>query len=200
MIDLIGQRFGALRVVKREGSARNGAATAPTWLVKCDCGGTKVVRGANLRKGATTSCGCKQRPHGMFGTPEYSAWTAMQQRCSNPKARAWKSHGARGISVCPRWTGPQGFERFFADMGRRPTGQHSLDRIDNNGHYEPSNCRWATLKQQARNKRTSRVLVVDGVSATVAEWAERVGLGTSTLKERLKRGWTPSRAVRTPAR
>jgi hypothetical protein len=183
MIDLTGKRFGMLTVLRREGAALQPSGnTAPTWLTKCDCGRMKVVRGVNLRSKGTASCGCTQTRHGMFGTPEYSAWSAMLYRCTNPQAGNWKDYGGRGISVCPAWMGDGGFQSFFRRVGARPSKRHSLDRIDNMGNYEPTNVRWATPCQQARNKRTSRALVVDGVSRSVAEWAEAMGLGRSTSR------------------
>jgi hypothetical protein len=119
----------------------------------------------------------------------------MIQRCENTKSRNYPKYGARGITVCQRWRGEQGFQAFMADMGPRPSANHSIDRKDNNGNYEPGNCSWATRVQQARNKRTSVVLTVEGQSGTVAEWAERMGIGRSTIKERLRRGWSPERAL-----
>jgi hypothetical protein len=198
--DLTGRRFGRLTVMRREGSVPNGSGTAPTWLVRCECGQEKPVRGADLRSGHVTSCGCLSRPHGMFGTPEYSAWVAMIQRCTNPRNSQHRLYGGRGITVCERWA--ESFPAFLADMGPRPSATHSLDRYPNNstGNYEPGNCRWATQTEQARNKRTSHVLSVSGVSATIAEWAERTGLGPTTIRNRIYRGWTPERAVSTSAR
>jgi hypothetical protein len=197
LINLTGRKFGKLTALRREGT-RVGpkGATRPLWLVRCDCGQEKVVVGANLRSGQTTSCGCSQRKHGMYGTAEYTTWKSMFQRCFNPKTERFPSYGGRGITVCGRWMGDGGFQRFLEDMGRRPSPDHSLDRIDANGNYEPGNCRWATTVEQARNKRTSRVLVVNGESATIAGWAARAGLGASTVKERLRRGWTPEEALR----
>ncbi|HEY1814872.1 MAG TPA: hypothetical protein VGG74_21140 [Kofleriaceae bacterium] len=120
----------------------------------------------------TRSCGCLKRdadarwiesntkhgdaPHDGERSPEYSAWAAAIQRCTNPENQSFKNYGARGISVCARWLGNRGFTNFLADMGRRPSSKHSIDRINNDGNYEPSNCRWATAKQQARNKRHRR--------------------------------------------
>jgi ribosomal protein S30 len=133
----------------------------------------------------------------MYGTPEYNAWRSMIQRCNNPRTRSWKNYGARGIKVHPGWE--ENFEGFLADVGPRPSRRHSLDRIDNEGDYEPGNVRWSTPKVQARNKRTSRVLTVRGESATLAEWAERTGIGRSTIRQRLERGWSEERAVTEPA-
>lgn len=196
MIDLTGMKFGKLLAIARNGSRQNGPGTCPTWLCLCDCGNMKTISAPNLRSGVTQSCGCIQRRHGMFGTPEYSAWNSMMRRCLNKKQANYKNYGGRGITVCEKW---KDFAVFFEDMGPRPSQAHSLDRINNMGNYEPSNCRWATWTQQARNKRNSRVLIVAGESATVPEWAEKTGLGRSTIKERLRRGWDPERAVTTPA-
>lgn len=201
---MAGLRFGMLTVIRRDGTYVSPAGhSAPTWLVKCDCGVEKTVIGRELRNSAYVSCGCKRLKggppkHGWFGTPEYSAWTSMKQRCTNPKCRNYPNYGGRGIRVCERWE--SSFEAFLADMGPRPSRKHSLDRENNNGNYEPGNCRWATVRQQARNKRTSRVLTVAGESATVAEWADRAGLGRSTVKERLRRNWTPENCLRPVAR
>lgn len=196
MINLQGKRFGMLLVLSREGSTRNGQGTAPTWRALCDCGGEIVATGPNLKKGSTLSCGCLRQKHGMFGTPEYSAWIRMIQRCTNPAVPNYPSYGGRGITVCVQWR--ENFTAFLADMGRRPAPGYSLDRIDNNGNYEPSNCRWATAKQQARNKRTSHVLTVNGESLTLAAWTERLGAGQHTIRERLNRGWTAEAAATTP--
>lgn len=193
MIDLTGRTFGKLTVIRREGTRKRRQGTQPTWLCNCECGKTAVVGGVELRHGLTKSCGCLQRPHGMFGTPEYKAWTSMKGRCENPRARQYKNYGARGISVAERWR--VSFATFLADMGRRPTSKHSIDRINNDGNYEPGNCRWATKTQQARNTRVSRVLSAGGTSATIPEWAERTGIGASAIRERLRRGWSPERAV-----
>lgn len=156
--DLIGKRFGRLVVVEYRGS---NAFQQSQYLCKCDCGKEKVVLAGNLTKGATTSCGCvrveqvrdRSRTHGMTGEPEHIAWKAMIARCTNPAAENFSYYGGRGISVCERWA--TSFEAFFADMGRKPTPEHSIDRIDVNGNYEPGNCKWATKSEQAKNTRRS---------------------------------------------
>jgi hypothetical protein len=126
-------------------------------FVRCDCGAEHQRRLAHLTSGASTSCGCasKERAtvHGQAAvrTPEHTAWVSMNQRCSNPNNPRWKDYGGRGITVCDAWR--ESFEAFFRDMGARPTSNHSIDRIENERGYEPSNCRWATRSEQQRNRR-----------------------------------------------
>lgn len=133
------------------------------------------------------------RTHGRTGSPEYIAWDGMIQRCSNPNNRRWKDYGGRGIKVCERW---RRFENFFADMGERPEGK-SLDRYpDNDGNYEPGNCRWATPKQQQNNTRAVRIIEHEGMRGTVTEMAIRNGIKPHTLTCRLLRGWGVEDALR----
>lgn len=122
----------------------------------------------------------------------YKRWEAMKQRCTNPNDQGWHRYGGRGIRVCDRWL--NSFQAFLADMGPPPPGT-TLDRIDNSGHYCPENCRWATPTEQARNRRTSRVVVAAGQSKTLAEWAQLTGLPTSTIQNRLNRGVPPELAL-----
>jgi hypothetical protein len=159
--DISGKRFGRLVAIARIGiDERNNAL----WRCQCDCGATAVIAGSNMRRGATSSCGClrretssaQSRKHGLAGIPEWRIWSGMRARCSNPNNKAYKWYGARGIKVCERWCGPDGFMNFIADMGRRPSPNLSIDRIDNDGNYEPGNCRWATAKQQSQNRRVCR--------------------------------------------
>lgn len=121
---------------------------------RCDCGAEKTVAGNTLRLGDARSCGClivdTQTKHGMYGTPTYGSWSRMIARCTNPKSNRYKYYGGRDIKVCERW---MLFVNFYADMGMRPSTKHSIDRIDNDGDYEPRNCRWATAKEQSANKR-----------------------------------------------
>ena len=159
LLDLTGRKFGRLSVIARAGIS-NGEAT---WRCSCECGNTAVVRGYYLRNKVTQSCGCLhsevsskvyqnlRKTHGMTGTLEHTSWDQMRQRCMNPKHHAWKDYGGRGITVCSEWM--NSFESFFRDMGRRPSVKYSLDRIDNDGNYEPGNCRWADWATQNRNRR-----------------------------------------------
>lgn len=155
--DIIGRAFGDLTVLSREPNR----GTRAIWKCRCSCGATVSVVGKELRKG-TRSCGCLRSRtakrlhtrHGRSETPLYNIWTLMLKRCINPRDRFYASYGGRGIRVCARWRGPTGFENFLADMGERPAGM-TLDRRDNDGHYEPGNCRWATRFEQAHNKRNT---------------------------------------------
>lgn len=200
-IDLTGRTFGRLTVIKRSGSDHRGEAV---WSCRCACGQDRNVRGSALRMGRQISCGCASTErvvamgrasakHGMEGTPEYRAWASMKARCTNPSTENFPLYGGRGITVCERW---RDFENFYADMGPRPSPKHSLDRWPNNdGDYEPSNCRWATSKQQTTNRRSNRLLSVDGSTKTLTEWARQASIGATTVRERLKRGWPTRKAV-----
>ncbi len=198
--DLTGKRFGRLVGIARAGSDPHGSAT---WSFRCDCGAVVERTGSEVSRGKSLSCGCLRedlrsttnRTHGEWGSAEWHAWSSMRQRCGNERHQAYARYGGRGITVCPQWTS---FESFLADMGRRPSRAHSLDRIDNDGGYEPGNVRWATRGTQNRNRRTNRVLVHDEEALCVSEWAERIGLTPEAILRRLKAGWSVSDAVTRP--
>lgn len=149
--DITGETYHKLTVLERAGNDKYGKSL---WLCKCECGNTSTVLGTNLRRpNGTTSCGCATggKTHGLSNLPEYHVYRGMIARCQDPKRESYKHYGARGIKVCKRWL--EGPQNFLDDMGRRPSDIYSLDRIDPNGDYEPSNCRWATTAQQTANKR-----------------------------------------------
>ncbi len=156
MIDMVGQIIGRLTVVARDASRTGGQAH---WLCRCECGGEVSVNGSNLRRGHTKSCGCyereqrgsSQRKHGLSASREYTIWRDMIRRCTDPRRRAYRAYGQRGITVCERWS--ESFENFYADMGPAPTAKHSVDRIDGFLGYFPENCRWATPREQTLNRR-----------------------------------------------
>jgi hypothetical protein len=127
-------------------------------------------------------------------TPEYRSWALLRGRCLSVNNPKYPSYGGRGITVCAAWTS---FAQFLADMGERPSADHSIDRIDNNGPYSPENCRWATRSQQARNKRNTWMITCNGETRPAVEWAEMAGIGTGTIRVRLKRGWSLEKAIST---
>lgn len=131
-------------------------------------------------------------------TPEYRAWSKIKERCFKPHHPSYTDYGGRGISMCARWRGS--FPAFLADVGPRPSPAHSIDRIDNDGHYEPGNCRWATRSQQVRNSRHARRLTFGGETRTICEWADRLGLKLNTITDRLRKGWQVEEALGRPVR
>lgn len=203
--DITGKRFGRLVV---EGIAPERSRTGKVlWRCRCDCGIVKEILGCNIKRGLSRSCGCgvieaahrpnpKNRKHGFAGTWVYRVWSKMIDRCYNPSAKHYKDYGGRGIRVCDRWK--LSIAAFYEDMGDRPTPQHKLERVANNGDYCPDNCRWATPKEQANNRRSSRVIEYNGEKLTLTAWADRFGINAQTLSRRLEMGWPLDEAFTEP--
>ena len=169
---------------------------------KCECGKEFDTRLDGSRK--IKSCGCLKRcptpvrKHGHTvgkPTPEYNAWQGMKERCCNPNSAFYYNYGGRGIQVCDRWK--NSFKLFLADIGTRPEGM-SIDRIDNNGNYEPGHVRWATAKEQSRNRRSNCLVIANGVERLIFDIADETGIPATVIKKRLKRGWAIERAISEP--
>lgn len=198
-----GTRFGRL-VVQRRIQRTKGKSY---YLCLCDCGNTTVVRGTHLTDGTTKSCTClrrelqtlpKKHGHAKDGrvSREFKSWSAMRQRCLNPKDDAFPKYGGRGIRVCNRWSS---FKQFLEDMGPRPDGT-TLDRIDPSGNYTPRNCRWAAPQQQTDNRQCTRKLTFNKEELALSEWFKRTGISISVLGARMRLGWSARKILTTPVR
>lgn len=188
---LVGEPFGKWTVVE--------VLTSNRRICVCECGTLRVVAAKTLVKGDSTCCGCvrgKRPADPLRQRPEYKTWIGMRVRCTYPSTKCYPNYGGRGIKVCQRWE--ESYEAFFEDMGPKPSPEHTIDRIDNDGDYELGNCRWATWEEQANNKSTSRMLVADGRSQTLARWCRELGIDDATVATRLRAGWSDEEALFTP--
>lgn len=196
-LDRTGSVYGQLTAVAPVSRVGNNIC----WLCICSCGTEHVVCGGDLTSRQVKSCGCllgapnaaRNTTHGFSRHPLYPRWRNMIDRCYNPRCASYKFHGARGIVVCKRWR--TSVRAFIDDMGHPPTEFHQLDRIDNNGHYEPANVRWATPQQQANNRRSNRLFTHNGETKTLSQWARHIGVNVTTLKQRITYGWTFEEAI-----
>ena len=191
--NLVGMKFGKLTVI---GFCYMGSKGHSYWLCQCECGNYKVVRGSHLKSGNVKTCGCiaPRKTHGMSKTRIYNIWSKMLQRCYLKSNHAYSRYGGRGIIVCKEW---HKFEPFYDwSIKHGYSGSLSIDRINNDGNYEPSNCRWATPKQQANNTRKNRLITFDGRTKTMIQWAREKGIKQSTLSMRInKYGWSVEKAL-----
>lgn len=207
-VDLTGKKFGRLRVLSYEGRRPGSSGGDSLWKCRCICGNETVVKGYNLKKGNSRSCGCQIRiallkvntTHGRTGTPEYKVWVGMLTRCYNEKEKAYKFYGGRGIYVADCWRGENGFKNFFAAMGKRPSRRHQIERKDNDGPYGPDNCCWATRQEQSYNKRSTIKVLLDGVTVSLTEACRRKGLKYHIILPRVKAGMTFEQAATAPVR
>jgi hypothetical protein len=193
-LELAGQKFGRLTVLRFESlDARRNSY----WRCVCECGQETVASGSNLKRGGVKSCGCLVHARVAFTVEshqDFPVYIGMIGRCNNPNMPNYGRYGGRGIKVCSRWV-DGGFWAFLEDMGPRPSPSHSLDRIDTDGDYEPGNCRWATAKEQGRNRRNNKMLTYNGQTKPMSEWAEALGINPHTLKTRIRKGWSVEEAV-----
>jgi hypothetical protein len=219
IIDISGVRFGKLVAVSVERRSGGGTRKPPLWKLECDCGGVRFAEKGVLITGRIDCCsGCAKkrsaRLHQQAGfgargvdcvnfkhggairgnhTKEYKTWESMIRRCEMPSQRHFDRYGGRGISVCERWR--HDYKAFLADIGPAPSPSHTIERVDFDGNYEPSNCRWATMAEQARNRSSNRMLTFNGRSLTMIEVAESCGVKYGTLWRRLKLGWPIEKAT-----
>ncbi len=200
--DLTGQISGRLFCLGLAGVFKG----TTYWLCECDCGEFVFIATTQLirtDKKRTRSCGCLHKgvnkKHGYHGTTIHKAWCDRKQRCFNPKSPDYPDYGGRGITMCERWLIFENFlEDVLTEIGEAPSPKHTIDRIDNDGNYEPGNIKWSTPKEQARNRRTSKRITFNNETLVLAEWAERIGVDQDTLGWRLLHEWTVERALTTP--
>lgn len=190
--DMTGLRVGRLVVIEQAGNAKHGGAL---WRCQCDCGREKIVRGADLRNGHTSSCGClhsegltgRNQKHGGTGSRLHSIWFGMKQRCTDPNAINYPNYGGRGITVCEEWKNDFGaFQAWALANGYRD--DLTLDRKENDGPYSPENCRWATRAEQDANRRKIYRITYGGETHTAKEWADILGIPAERIRNRLRRG------------
>lgn len=191
-------RFGRLCVVERQENGKYGDAM---WLCRCDCGNTIVVRGGDLRASHTRSCGCFQnesnsRTHTTHGGSKgrlYRIWRKMHERCYNSNQVQYSKYGGRGIAICPEWKDDfSAFQKWSMLHGY--ADDLTIDRIDNNKGYSPDNCRWATVKEQANNKRNNHMVTMFGRTQNVSMWCDELHVKRGTVYQRFRKGWTAEEA------
>jgi hypothetical protein len=200
----VGERYGLLRVIAYSGVVGRFRA----WSCFCDCGQTTTVRGSHLASGNIKSCGCLLRKksnkiHGNYAvgatkSPEFQSWLSMRSRCEQPTHRSYKNYGGRGVAVCDEWR--HDYAQFLKDMGKKPSPEHTIERVDSNRGYEKGNCVWATNSEQQRNKRNNRNVEAFGMTKPLAAWAEQFAVRAEVIGWRLTKGWAPERAVSVPVR
>lgn len=204
--DFTGQRFGRLTVLFKTGETKYGKAL---WRCKCDCGNFKDTIGMSLKNGDVQSCGClqkevrksnalklKREKHGMANSRLYRIYHDMVSRCYGKSINGYENYGGRGISVCVEWLGEDGFTNFMEwALANGYNDELTIDRLDSNGNYEPSNCKWSTRKQQANNTRTTIFLEYNGEKYSLSEWSERTGIRKGTIYARIRKGLSVEKAL-----
>jgi hypothetical protein len=190
--DLRGQKFNRLRVIQNAGFVKNKLNKIYLWLCLCDCGKETIVRHSNLIYGISKSCGCLnnekrhlKRTHGKSTSSEYYSWTDMKTRCLNKNRKVYKDYGGRGILICERWL--HSFENFLLDMDNKPNRQYTLERINVNGNYEPSNCKWLHKKEQAKNTRRTHYIEYNGMKMNLTDWLRYFKVKKNNIHRQLKK-------------
>ena len=205
--EMIGMRFGRYEILKVVGVDKHQKVL---FECRCDCGNIRNISRNALVTGNTKSCGCLNlekiklpKTHGETAghtvTPTYRAWLNAKQRCNNPKNAEWHIYGEKGIKMCPEWE--QSYEKFLADVGRKPGREYSIERIRSNGDYEPGNVKWATAAEQSRNTSQTRLIEYNGKTQCLTDWATELGFNARTLGSRLNvGGWSVEKAFTTPCK
>lgn len=198
--DHTGSVFNKLTVIGKTKSDKNGQSY---WRCVCECGKEIETRSSSLINGHTKSCGCLKSDfaassaraikHGRSRTPVYNIWKCIKARCNKPSHDAFERYGGRGITICERWE--NSFDNFLSDMGERPSSSHSIDRINNDIGYNKDNCRWATRIEQSRNTSKNVFIEHNGKRMCVVEWSELLGINSSTICNRLRKGWSVEKAL-----
>lgn len=203
---VVGSRYGRWVVRSASDPMFYGGYPHSRWQCACDCGTIKIVKENSLKNGKSTSCGCLtiertkdvHTKHGRSRSPEYRIWTAMIQRCHNPRNSRFKDYGGRGIIVCQEWR--ESFDAFFEHMGMKPSSRHSIDRIKNDKPYGPRNCKWSLPHTQMTNRRNSFYVDVEGQQIALSDLAQSHHIPANTLRGRLVKGWPLDRALNEPVR
>lgn len=203
-LDLTGQKFGKLTVIKQaEHYISPKGKYKARWFCLCECGNEVIVHADSLKSGRTTSCGCVRKEktsninkkHGLRNSRLYIVWNNMKERCYNPNHNHYKHYGARGITICDEWKND--FQSFYDwAMSNDYKEDLTIDRIDVNGNYEPSNCRWITNKEQQRNRTNNKLITINGETKCLPEWCELLNLNYNTVRTRINNyHWSPERAL-----
>lgn len=197
--DLTGMKFDYLTVIERLPSVLSAGKLKTMWLCQCACGKMHPVSASSLTTGTTVSCGCKKRKHGYSHKERlYEIWLNMRRRCNDPTNKRYLHYGGKGVRTCEEWNDYSNFRTWALKNGYSDC--LTIDRINNSGNYEPSNCRWATPKEQENNMSRNRVLEYKGTLHTMSEWADVLGMSYGTINHRVQRNWSMDRIVNTPQR
>lgn len=196
MLDRTGKKYGPWTGLHYIRTDLTCGKRSPVWLFRCECGETKEIPTKRLSRPPICSCRINKKRrepvHGKCGSRIYRIWSSMKTRCTCKSHASYARYGALGITICPEWLK---FVNFLSDMGEPPTNIHSIDRVDNTKGYSKENCRWATPKEQANNRKTNRVIAFDGRSQSVSLWAEEKGLSKECISYRLNAGWDTEKAL-----